>query len=152
MLQVVIRDRSHDESRSMSDLITRQRRFVDEYQTGRKVDVADELIADDFVNHSTMPPFPPNKDGVKALFAMFHDACPDFRAEIHDMLVDGDKVVTYKTFHGTHEGEMMGVPGTGKEFAVDVMDIVRYRDGQVVEHWNVVNQVPLLQALGVIPS
>jgi steroid delta-isomerase-like uncharacterized protein len=136
----------------MSDLITRQRRFVDEYQTGRKVDVADELIADDFVDHSAMPGVPPTKDGVKVLFAMFHGAFPDFRAEIHDMLVDGDKVVTYKTFYGTHEGELMGVPGTGKAVAIPVMDIVRYRAGQVVEHWNVVDQVPLLQALGVIPS
>jgi predicted ester cyclase len=89
---------------------------------------------------------------VKAMFAMFHAACPDFRAEIHDMLLDGDKVVTHKTFHGTHVGELMGIPGTGKEFDVHVMDIVRYRDGQVVEHWNVVDQVPLLQAIGVIPS
>jgi predicted ester cyclase len=83
---------------------------------------------------------------------MFHAAFPDFRAEIHDMLVDGDKVVTRKTFHGTHEGELMGVPGTGRSVAVPVLDIVRYRDGQIVEHWNVVDQVPLLQMLGVIPS
>jgi steroid delta-isomerase-like uncharacterized protein len=136
----------------MSDLKARQRRFVDEFQTGRKVDVADELIADDFVDHSAMPGVPPTKDGVKALFAMFHAAFPDFRAEIHDMLVDDDKVVTYKTFYGTHEGELMGSPPTGKHVQIPVMDIVRFRNGQVVEHWNVVDQVPLLQALGVIPS
>ncbi len=94
----------------MHDLKALQRRFVEEFQTERKADVADELLA------------------------------------------DGDKVVTYKTFHGTHEGEMMGIPGTGNQFAVDVMDIVRYRDGRVVEHWNVVDQIPLLRAIGVIPS
>ena len=148
----MIRPRSRNESRSVTDLKVLQRRFVEEFQTEGKVDVADELIADDFVNHSTVPPFPPTKDGVKAMFAMFHAACPDFRAEIHDMLLDGDKVVTHKTFHGTHLGELMGIPGTGRGFTVAVMDIVRYRDGQVVEHWNVVDQVPLLQAIGVIPS
>jgi predicted ester cyclase len=99
-----------------------------------------------------MPGVPPTKEGVKALFTMFHAAFPDFRAEIHDMLVDGDKVVTYKTFHGTHEGDLMGVAGTGNKVEIPVMDIVRFRDGQVVEHWNVVDQLPLLQALDVIPS
>ena len=69
---------------------------------------------------------------------MLRGAFPDLHAEIHDQLVDGDKVVTRKTFHGTHKGEFMGIAPTGREVAFDVIDIVRVRDGFMVEHWNVV--------------
>ena len=136
----------------MADIAKLQRRFVEEYQSDGKADVGAELIADDFVNHVHTPGFTSDKQGVLDLFAMFHAALPDFRVEIHDMLVDGDKVVTYKTFHGTHEGDLFGVPATGASLSVNVMDIVRYRDGKIVEHWNVVDQIPMLTAMGVIPS
>jgi predicted ester cyclase len=79
-------------------------------------------------------------------------AFPDFRAEIHDLLADRDLVVTRKTFHGTHDGGFMGIPPTGKQVAFDVIDIVRYENGRLAEHWNVVDQLGLMQQLGVIPS
>ena len=128
------------------------RRFVDEYQTGREEAVADELLADGFVNHADVPGIPNDKLGVKILFAGFHRAFPDFRAEIHDQVAEGDRVVTYKTFHGTHRGELWGIPPTGREVAFDLIDIVRMRDGQIAEHWNVVDQMGLMQQLGVAPG
>jgi predicted ester cyclase len=62
-----------------------------------------------------------------------------------------DKVVTRKTFHGKNQGEFMGMPATGKEAAWDVIDIERQRDGQLVEHRNVVDIYGLTSELGVIP-
>lgn len=128
------------------------RRFVDEYQTKGDVGAAEELLADDFVDRSPFGPFSPDKQGVLALFAMLRVAFPDLRAEIHDQLCDGDKVVTRKTFYGTNLGEFMGMPPSGKEVAFDVIDIVRVGDGLMREHWNVVDALTLMQQLGVVPA
>jgi steroid delta-isomerase-like uncharacterized protein len=127
------------------------RRFVEEYQTLGKVEVAEALLAPDFVDHAAAPGMPAGREGVKRLFAAFRAAFPDFRAVIHDQIEEGDKVVTRKTFHGTHRGELMGVAPTGKTVAFDVIDIVRVRDGRMCEHWNVVDQLALLRQLGVVP-
>ena len=127
------------------------RRFVEEFQTQNKIETADELIADDFVNHSSMG-LPPNKEGVKQLFAIFRVAFPDLRAEIHEQLVDGEKVTTRKTFYGTHKGDFMEIPPTGKPVSIGVIDIVRVVDGKMKEHWNQVDQFGLMQQLGVVPT
>jgi predicted ester cyclase len=71
---------------------------------------------------------------------------------IHDQIAEGDKVVTRKVFHGTHHGELMGVAPTGREVQIEVIDIVRVEGGQIVEHWNVVDRLGLLQQLGVLPE
>jgi steroid delta-isomerase-like uncharacterized protein len=128
------------------------RRFVEEYQGTGKEAVALELIAPDFVDRSPFGPFSPDREGVLALFRMLRAGFPDLHAEIHDQLIDGDKVVTRKTFHGTHKGEFMGIPATGRAVAWDVIDIVRVRDGLMVEHWNVVDAMALLTQLGAIPG
>jgi steroid delta-isomerase-like uncharacterized protein len=129
-----------------------QRRFIDEFQTKGDVGVAEEILADDFVDHTPFGPIPGTKDGVIQLFGMLRAAFPDLRAEVHDMLVEGDKVVTRKTFHGTHQGDFMGIPPTGNSVAWDVIDIVRHRDGKFVDHWNVVDAYGLMAQLGAIPT
>ena len=128
------------------------RRFVDEYQSQGKEDVARELLADNFVDHSASPGLPPDRDGVLQLFAILRAGIPDLHAEIHQMLLDGDKVITLKTFHGHHKGELFGAAPTGKPIAVDVMDIVRIENGKMLEHWNVVNQLQLMQGIGLAPG
>ena len=128
------------------------RRFVDEYQSGHDVSVAEELLADDFVDHSPFGPFSPDRNGVLALFGMLFAAFPDLRAEIHQQFSDGDTVITRKTFHGTHHGELMGIAPTGAEVAFDLIDIVRVRDGKMVEHWNIIDSMALMTQLGAIPA
>jgi steroid delta-isomerase-like uncharacterized protein len=81
---------------------------------------------------------------------MFRNAFPDFRAVIHDLIAEDDKVVTRKTFDGTHEGELLGIPPTGKEVTIELIDILRVADGKITDHWNVVDQLGLMQQLGVI--
>lgn len=128
------------------------RRFVEGYQSGHDVAVAEDLLADDFVDRSPFAGLPPDRNGVLMLFATLFDAFPDLRAEIHDQVEEGDKVVTRKTFLGTHTGDFMGIPATGRDVAWDVIDIVRVRDDKMVEHWNVVDALTLMQQLGAAPG
>jgi predicted ester cyclase len=86
------------------------RRFIEEYQTNGDESVAEEILADDFVDHCPFGPFAPDRGGVKQLFAMLRGAFPDLRAEIKDQVSQGDKVATRKTFHGSNDGEFMGRP------------------------------------------
>jgi predicted ester cyclase len=110
---------------AVDDLKSLMRRFVDEFQSNGDEAVADELLADIFRNHTAPPGMSPDKPGVTAYFAAFRRAVPDLHAQVHDMLADGDKVVTRKTLHGTHTGGFMGLPPTGNAISVDVIDTVR---------------------------
>ena len=85
---------------------------------------------------------------MKAYFAAFRRAVPDLHAQVHDMLTDRDKVVTHMTFHGTHTGEFMGLPATGNAISVDVIDIVRMRDGKFIESRNVLDTLALMRQMG----
>jgi predicted ester cyclase len=126
-------------------------RFVTEYQTGNDQHVLRDTIADTLVNHTPMSPDAAGGvEEVKGIFDMFHAAFEGFTAEIVDQLAEGDKVMTYKTFSGTHTGEFMGIPPTGKHVRFDVMDIIRLADGRFVEHWGLIDQAGLLRQLGAL--
>jgi steroid delta-isomerase-like uncharacterized protein len=126
------------------------RRFVDEVQSGGNIDAIDELCAPEFVNHSAPPGVPSNCEGAKQVMAMFRQAFPDSYFTVEDMVAEGDKVATRKTFHGTHQGEFMGIPPTGQQVSVGLIDIVRIADGKVVEHWSMGDNLGMMQQLGII--
>ena len=128
------------------------RRFVDEVQSGGNIDLIDEICSPGFVNHSAPPRIPANREGIKILTAMFRGAFPDSHFTIEDMVAEGDKVVTRKTFHGTHEGEFMGIPPSGRVVSMGLIDIVRISEGRVVEHWSEGDSLGMMQQLGVIPQ
>jgi predicted ester cyclase len=128
------------------------RRFIDEYQTGGDERAFAELLHPDVVDHSRPPGIAPGAEGVRQQFDGFRAGLPDFRATILYMLAEGDLVITHKAFHGTHTGELMGIAPTGREVEILVMDLVRIEDGRIVEHWNVVDRLGLLQQLGAIPA
>jgi steroid delta-isomerase-like uncharacterized protein len=128
------------------------RRFVEEYQTGADERAFVELLAPDVVDHSRPPGIAPGAEGVRQQFDSFRAALPDFRAIILDQVAEADKVVTRKVFRGTHEGELAGMPPTGGQVEITVIDIVRVQDGRIVEHWNVVDQLGLLRQLGAVPA
>jgi steroid delta-isomerase-like uncharacterized protein len=83
---------------------------------------------------------------------MFFTALPDLRAIIHDQVADENKVVTRKTLRGTHKGELMGIPPTGKTVDIEVIDILAVKDGKITDHWNLVDQLGLLKQLGTLPG
>lgn len=123
------------------------RLFVEEFQGNGTRRVGEELLAADFVNRTPDPGSSGDRQAVLDQFEMLHTGLSDLRVEIHQLLVSGDRAATHKTFHGTHTGDLMGVPASGRALALEVMDIVRVRDGQIVEHWNVVNQLAFLRQL-----
>jgi predicted ester cyclase len=126
------------------------RRFVDEVQNGGDLMALDGLVAPGYVNRSAPPGVPADRDGLKQLAAMFRRAFPDGRMTIEDMVAEGDRVATRKTFRGTHRGELMGIPPTGREVAIGLIDIVRLGGGKVVESWSVADDMGLLQQLGTL--
>jgi steroid delta-isomerase-like uncharacterized protein len=127
------------------------RRFVEEVQSRGNIDALDEICSPEFVNHSAPPGVPSNCEGVKQLTAMFRQAFPDSYFSVEDMLAEGAKVATRKTFHGSHQGEFMGIPPTGQQVSMELIDIVRIADGRVVEHWAVGDNLGMMQQLGIVP-
>jgi predicted ester cyclase len=83
---------------------------------------------------------------------MFRGAFPDSYFTIEDMVAEGDKVVTRKTFHGTHGGEFMGIPPSGRSVSMGLIDIVRISEGRVVEHWSMGDNLGMVRQLGVVPQ
>ncbi len=128
------------------------RRFYEEVIGEGKLDLIDELIAPDFVEHEEFPDLPPGREGVKQVFAMFLEAFPDLHFHIKDLVAEGDKVVARVTMHGTHEGSFMGIAPTGKEIFVQAIDILRFADGKAIEHWGVTDQMSMMQQLGANPG
>ena len=86
------------------------------------------------------------------LTQMLRSAFPDFKATIDDMLADGDRVATRMTWTGTHQGEFMGIPPTGKRISIQVIDFVRFADGRFAEHWGLMDNMGMMQQLGAIPA
>ncbi len=117
------------------------------------VDGFGDLLADDFVEHEETPGLAPTKDGVKAFFRIYIAAFPDLRLDPEDVLASGDKVVARVRATGTHQGEFMGMPATGKGIDVQLIDIMRIGDdGLVREHWGVFDALAMMQQLGVVPD
>jgi predicted ester cyclase len=127
------------------------RRFVEEVQNQGNLVVVDELVAPSFVNHTPPSGVPPDQEGIKFLTQMFRAAFPNGAMTIEDMLAEGDRVVTRKTFRGTHTGDLMGIPSTGKQVTIELIDIVRLAHGKVIESWSAADNLGMLQQLGVIP-
>ena len=112
-----------------------------------------DMLADDFVEHETTEGFPPTKEGVKQFIGAYMAAFPDLRMDAEDMVESGDKVWTRVRCTGTHQGELLGMPPTGKSVDVEAVDIVRFNEeGKAVEHWGVTDVMKMLQQLGAIPE
>ena len=126
------------------------RRFVEEVQSQHKLTVVDEIMDPHMIDHAAEAS-QNSAETFKKFFSGFIAAFPDVKAVIHNQVAEGDKVVTHKTFHGTHKGEFMGIPPTGKKVAIEVIDIFRIAGGKFAEHWAVADMMSVMQQLGVIP-
>lgn len=127
-------------------------RFWDELFTQGNVKVADEIIAADYLNHDPAPGEQPGRAGLAAFVAHLHAAFPDGRFEAEAYVVEGDKIATRWRASGTHRGEFMGIPATGRTVNITGMAIHRIAGGQIVESWNNWDTLGLLQQLGVLPQ
>lgn len=128
------------------------RRLVDEAQVAGNVDVIDKLLADDFVDHTPLEGLPGTREGVRMLFTALRVAFPDLRVDISEQIAEDDKVVTRKTFSGTHAGPFLGLPPTGSPVTFEVIDILTIRDRKICEHRVVLDKLGLLRQLGAIAA
>jgi hypothetical protein len=136
----------------MMDPAATLRRLYDLINAG-DVDGFGALLADDFVEHEETPGLAPTKDGAMQFFRMYISAFPDLRFTPEDVLASGDKAVGRVNVTGTHQGEFMGMPATGKSVSVQAIDIVRFGDdGLAREHWGVFDAMAMMQQLGVVPE
>ncbi len=126
---------------------------MDIFQEGR-MEVADEILSTDFVNH--FPGNPPEMrrgpEGVKRLAEAIRGAFPDAKITHHETITEGDKVTLRWSMTGTQDGEMFGVPPTGKSVNITGIDIFRIASGKIVEMWQNWDQMGMMQQLGVIPG
>jgi len=109
----------------------------------------DEVVAPDYTEHSEgfqgVEPF-------KQQLAAFRAAFPDLRVSIEDLLIDGDRFASRTTVTGTHTGDLMGMPATGRHISVEAVDIGRVENGRAKERWGGLNMYSMLTQLGVIPA
>ena len=112
----------------------------------------DAYFSTNLKDHALPPGIPEGFEGRKMFYSAMLAAFPDMHAGVEDVFAEGDKLVTRWSVRGTHQGEMMGIPPTGKQISVGGIAIDRFENGQSVEHWEVFDQMGLMQQLGVIPS
>ena len=129
------------------------RQLVEEAINKGNISVIDELLIPDFVEHEELPPgIPPGREAPKVLFTMLRSAFPDLKATIEHLIAEGDEVVLHMTWTGTHKGEFMGIPPTGKRISINVIDILGMAEGKCVEHWGIMDSMAMMQQLGVVPA
>ncbi|GAB3565257.1 ester cyclase [Amycolatopsis endophytica] len=127
------------------------RLFVGQVQQRGRLELIDSLVHPDFRNHTVEPGQPADRDGVRATMAAMHAAFTGLSVEILHCVGDGDLVATHKTFRGRHTGPWFGVPPSGNQVEFRVMDVARYRDGQMAEHWAIADALTLLRQAGALP-
>lgn len=135
---------------SGSDNVERFRKLIDEGFTGGNLDVVDELISPECVEHQRG-----NRsgvDGAKEVIRTLHRWMSEFSLTIEDVAVAGDVVWARNRARGVNTGSVMGNPPSGRPVEIDVIDVVRFEDGRVVEHWGIADQLGMMLQLGLMPA
>ncbi len=130
-------------------------RFCDAMNTGDAAVISttiDELVEPDALIRTPLPLDSTGRDKLKEVFARLHRGFPDLHVTVEDLIADGDKVVARNTVTGTHQGEYMGLPATGKAVTYDEIFIFRFVDGRVAETWGVVDVFSQMRQLGMTPQ
>jgi steroid delta-isomerase-like uncharacterized protein len=131
------------------------RRFNDAANTGDAELIAmtiDELVAPDALIRTPLPVEATGAELAKEVFARLLRAYPDLHITIEDLVEEGDRVVSRNTVTGTHQGEYMGIPPTGKSVTYNEIFIARFADGRIAETWGVVDVLSQMRQLGAIPG
>jgi len=136
---------SEEENRTIAQ------RFGEDVWGRGDLDAMDELFASDYVDHGAPPGEPSGREWHKRLVVAFRSAFPDLAITNEDVIAEGDKVVLRWTGRGTHEGELMGIPPTGKEVEFSGIEVLRVAEGKVVERWGEGNDLQVMQQLGAMP-
>ena len=127
------------------------RRFYDQVLNGRHIEAIDELAVTGYNEHDPLPGQREGREGLKDRVSMLADGlAPTFTIE--DIIAEGDRVVVRWTNSARHVGHFLGIPPTGRSCAIAGIDIYRLKDGRLAEHWHVIDQLTMLQQLGLLPA
>ena len=124
------------------------RRFYREVINERKVDAIDDLLTEDFVHNSEGR----GREGQKPAVQMFLAGFSDLHDEVELILAEGDLVAAHQTWTGTHDGEFLGVPATGKKVSFESTAVLRVADGQIAQAWDIVDIAGLFSQIGSPPA
>jgi steroid delta-isomerase-like uncharacterized protein len=128
-------------------------RLYDEMLNQKNLGVVDELVSQDFVSHEPTPmDFGTGPDSLKRRVGMYRKGFPDQRIEIGDQIAEGDMVTTRWTTHGTHTGDLPGIPATGTAVSLEGVTISKLSEGKIVEEWVFYDRNKWLINLGVVPE
>jgi predicted ester cyclase len=134
------------------ELKAQARRIWEEIFPSGDVDRLAEVIAEDSIDHGARPGEPQGLVGVQQTMRWLGRVFSDQRWEIRQVIGEGNIVVVYCTLHARQTGEMMGVPPTNREIAMDYVHILRFQNGKAVEHWGVRDDMALMRQLGALPG
>jgi steroid delta-isomerase-like uncharacterized protein len=128
-------------------------RRVYDLLSAHDVDAFGETLADDFVEHETLPTGDPTRKGVMDLFRAYIGAFPDLAMTVEDIVDGGDKLAARVRLTGTHRGDLLGIPATGRSIDVQLIDVMRFADdGLIHEHWGVFDALTMMEQLGAAPG
>ncbi len=135
-----------------TDNLEKARRIFQEVWNEKRVEKIDELVAANYVHHDVKSPDQKGIEAYKQFVGLYLNAFPDVRFNIEDEISEGDTVVTRWTVTGTHNGDLPGVPRTGRPISVTGITIARLSDGKFVESWNNWDALGMMQQLGVVSA
>jgi steroid delta-isomerase-like uncharacterized protein len=115
-------------------------------------EMIDELVEPDALIRTPLPIQATGAQALKEVFARLHQVFRDLHVTVEDLIEEGDKVVSRNTVTGTHQGEYMGLPPTGKSVTYNEIFIFRFAGGRIAETWGVVDVFSQMKQLGVIPA
>jgi steroid delta-isomerase-like uncharacterized protein len=128
---------------------TVMRRFAEEVVSNGDFSVLDELVHPTYVFRSPGQEVH-GLEGLRAVIGAYRTAFPDLKMTVEDLVAAGEKAVVSFTLTGTHEGDLMGIAATGRPARTSGMVLSRFEDGRIVEEWEVLDQLTMLQQLGVV--
>ena len=131
---------------------TAARNFIEKGLNQKDLSALETYFGSDLIDHALPPGLPPGLEGRKIFASALLAAFPDLQVYVEDLIAEADKLVTRYSVRGTHKGDLMGIPATGKQVSITGTAIDRFENGQSIEHWEIIDQVGMMQQLGVIPS
>jgi len=127
-------------------------KFLEEVINQNRMDSADGLVVEDFVELDPLPGQRQGRDGLKEVLGMMRAAFPDIHWAVEEMVAEGDTVVTRFTWKGTHRGAFLGVRATGKSVSVKGVVIDQLSNGKMSKSRILMDSLGMMQQLGAIPS
>lgn len=141
-----------DTSTAAADGVTLARRYFEEVWNQGKVEVLDELLAPEYVNHTpSVGNPPPGPNGLKPIVLAMRRAFPDLHFTIEEVVATPNAIAIRTTMTGTHAGDLFGIAPTHRRVTVAQIQIERVRGGRIVEHWRVTDELTLMRQLGAVP-